>query len=58
MNIKIKIRDISLFTVLVLSAIILITGCNGSEQKNATAGVICEPDNGGITLPDAFAQPW
>ncbi len=61
MNIKIKIRNISLsadkaglLTVMFLSAIMLITGCNGSEQKDAAAGVVCDPDNGGITLPDGF----
>lgn len=54
MNIKIKIRNISLFTVLFLPAVMLIAGCNGSEQKDATAGVVCDPDNGGITLPEGF----
>lgn len=54
MNIKIKIRGIYLFTVLVLSAMTIITGCNGSEQKNATARVVCDPKNGGITLPEGF----
>lgn len=54
MYIKIKIRGISLLIVLFVSIILLITGCNDSERKNATAGAVCDPDNGGITLPDGF----
>lgn len=60
MNIKIKIHNISLSAdkaglfIVILSAIMLIAGCNGSEQKNTTAGLVCDPDNGGITLPDGF----
>lgn len=61
MNIKIKIRNISLsagktslFSVLFLSTVMLIAACNGSKQKDATAGVLCDPDNGGITLPEGF----
>jgi glucose/arabinose dehydrogenase len=36
-----------------LAALIVATAC-GAEQRSSTAAMACDPDNGGITLPDGF----
>lgn len=47
-----------LLSVLSLLSILLIAGCGNpaddSDQNQASADVVCDDDNGGITLPDGF----
>src|SRR5690625_3850409 len=46
-----------LLPVLCLFAIMLMAGCSPSKTKNdtqTTANIVCDEDNGGITLPDGF----
>ena len=45
-----------LFPVLLLFAMLLISGCGESEKVDepiqSNADIVCAPDNGGITLPE------
>ncbi|MDT7828425.1 PQQ-dependent sugar dehydrogenase [Pricia sp. S334] len=53
-----KLGGIQLFPVLPLFAILLIAGCGESKTTDvpnrSDAKVVCDPENGGITLPDGF----
>lgn len=45
-------------TVFSLLAVLLIAGCGGTSDENnqtlSNADIVCDPDDGGITLPDGF----
>lgn len=47
-----------LLSVISLLVVLLIAGCSspetGNEQDQASSDIICDEDNGGITLPDGF----
>jgi len=47
-----------LLTTLLMFTVFLIAGCgnsaNDGEQSQAATDIVCDPDNGGITLPDGF----
>lgn len=50
-------RLTELLSVISLFVLLLISGCSaepGNGQEQASADIICDDDNGGITLPDGF----
>ena len=55
-------RFAELFSAMALFALLLITGCSSpdtgsetaNEQERTSADIVCDSDNGGITLPDGF----
>ena len=51
---KNKIHRFCLLPVLYLLILLLMAGCNGSDKASPSENIICDPDNGGITLPEGF----
>jgi glucose/arabinose dehydrogenase len=51
-------KSFPLFSVFLILSVFLIAGCgnsaNNGEQTQAATEIVCDPDNGGITLPDGF----
>jgi glucose/arabinose dehydrogenase len=50
----INIHTPRLLSVLPLLAVLLMIGCSEATNKDSTEKIICDSDNGGITLPDGF----
>ncbi len=50
----IKICRLCLLPVESLLILLLVAGCNRPDQTKSTAKIVCDPNNGGITLPEGF----